>query len=286
VTTSIACGQFTAAPGDMGRNISLMTEMAHEAALKGASLIVFPEMSLSGYLPAEEVKAAAVSPEGAEVAGMLAAAHEAGIWILFGFAEARGGGKISNSMACADTRGRLIGIYRKVHLFTGEEKWAEPGDGFIAIDTGFARIAPLLCYDGRFPEAARAVSSAGAVLALTGAAWLGPAEEWELAMRARALDNGMYAAGAALQGSYAGNWFHGESLISDPHGRVIARAREGREMVIIGDFDTDIVASFRARLPLLRHLRPEAYKTEMIDGKSGGDPDNGDAPDEPGDGVS
>ncbi len=260
MTTRIACGQLSPTPGDAARNASLMADMAGEASSQGAALIVFPEMCLTGYLPAAEARAAAVGVDGPDVAQMLQAARKTRIWILFGFPERRDDGRISNSMAFVDPAGRVSGIYRKVHLFTGEEAWAHPGDGFVTVDAGFARIGAWICYDARFPEAARTVAAAGARLGLSGAAWLGPAEEWELSMRARALDNGMFTAGAALQGSYAGMTFHGASLIVDPHGGVIARAREGRDQVICGDYDPAAVESFRARLPLLSHLRPEAYR--------------------------
>lgn len=260
MTTRIACGQFSPAPGNAERNASLMADMAGEAASRGAALIVFPEMCLSGYLPAAEAKAAAVSAGGPEVARMLQAAQKTKTWILFGFPELRDGGRIANSMAFVDPEGRLSGIYRKVHLFTGEEAWAQAGDGFVTVNAGFARIGAWICFDARFPEAARTVAAAGARLGLCGAAWLGPAEEWELSARARALDNGMFVAGAALQGSYAGMTFHGASLIVDPHGRVVARAREGRDEVLVGDYDPAAVEAFQARLPLLSRLRPDAYR--------------------------
>ena len=69
----------------------------------------------------------------------------------------------------------------------------------------------------------------GPASACVGSAWFGPPEEWELALRARALDNGMFAAGAAVQGAFGSVPFRGVSLIVDPHGRVLARAREGAE---------------------------------------------------------
>jgi predicted amidohydrolase len=118
------------------------------------------------------------------------------------------------------------------------------------------RCGAWVCYDTRFPELARRLALDGATLGLVSAAWLGPAEEWELAVRSRALDNGMYVAASALQGTARGAAFHGVSLVADPHGRVIARSPEG-DGVISADYDDEGVAEFRARLPLLEHRRPD-----------------------------
>ena len=116
-----------------------------------------------------------------------------------------------------------------------------------------------ICYDTRFPETSRTLSRAGATLGLVGSAWFGPPEEWELSLRARALDNGMFVAGASVLGSFGAAPFRGASLIADPHGRVLAQAREGVEEVICAEYDDREVESFRSRLPLLSDLRPGAY---------------------------
>jgi predicted amidohydrolase len=116
-----------------------------------------------------------------------------------------------------------------------------------------------ICYDTRFPEAARVLALEGATLCLAATAWFGPADEWELAIRARAMDNGIFTAGAALQGEALGMPLRGASIIVDPHGRILAQAREGADGVITAQYDEESVLSFRARLPLLEHRRPSAY---------------------------
>jgi predicted amidohydrolase len=257
--TVIACGQFAPAAGDLEANVAAMRRQAFEAAGHGAALIVFPELCLTGYLPAGEVRPYAEDPEGPWIKRLAETASGAGISLCFGFIEKRAGGSLSDSMAYVDAKGTLRALYRKVHLFGAEREWAEAGDGFECLDAGFARLGMWICYDTRFPEAGRALALKGATLGLAGSAWLGPTEEWELALRARALDNGMYTAGAATQGERGPFAFHGTSLIVDPHGRVVARAVEGREEVIFAAYDAEEVKSFRARLPLLDHRRPGVY---------------------------
>jgi predicted amidohydrolase len=179
--------------------------------------------------------------------------------MCFGFTELTPENALHNSMCFLDSRGALRSVYRKVHLWANEKEWALPGPGFPITITQGVRLGVWICYDTRFPETTRTLARAGATLGLVGSAWFGPPEEWELALRARALDNGMFVAGASVQGDFAGAPFRGASLIVDPHGRVLARAREGAEEVICAEYDEEAVASFRARLPLLADLRPGAY---------------------------
>jgi predicted amidohydrolase len=255
----IACGQFAARPGDLTANTSIMRGQAAEAAGRGAGLIVFPELALCGYLPASDLRPLAVRPAGPEIAALARMARELSIALAFGFAERAGDGSLHDSMAFVDAAGSLRSIYRKVHLFGSEGEWATAGGGFESFDFDGLRIGMWICYDTRFPEAARSLALSGARLCLAASAWFGPAEEWELALRARALDNGIFTAGAALQGAAIGQPLRGASAIVDPHGRLLARGREGVEEVIAAPCDEDAVEAFRARLPLLRDRRPDAY---------------------------
>jgi len=259
VTTIIACGQFAPVPGDAAANLATMHGQARDAAGRGASLIVFPELALSGYLRGGELRVLAVRPSGSEVAALARSARELAIRIAFGFAELGADGRLHNSMGFVEPDGGLRSIYRKVHLFGSEGGWAAAGEGFECFDTGGIRVGMWICYDTRFPEAARALALSGATLCLAGSAWFGPLDEWELALRARAMDNGIFAAGAALQGTALDQPLRGGSAIVDPHGRVLALAGEGTAEVVTACYDDEAVDSFRARLPLLQHRRPDAY---------------------------
>jgi 5-aminopentanamidase len=259
VKTVIACGQLEASPGDLAGNASRIEGLAAEATRRGASLIVLPELCLCGYPTSGQARQLAVASDGREIADLAARARRLRISLCFGFAERLPDGTLRNSMALVDAAGSLVSVYRKVHLWVTEREWAVPGDRFPCARIDGLRLGMWICYDTRFPEAARSIARAGATLALAGSAWFGPAEEWDLAVRARALDNGIFVAAASLQGSFGTSAFHGASLIVDPHGRVLAQAAEGRDDVVTAEYDDDAVASFRARLPLLDNLRPEAY---------------------------
>ena len=257
--TILACGQFAPVAGAIRANTERIRALAGDAAGRGAGILVLPELCLCGYPHPAEARAAAVGPDGPEIGRLSDCARKNAIALCFGFAECAPDNVLHNSMGFLDSRGDLLSVYRKVHLWVTEKEWALPGSGFQAMTAGGIRLGMWICYDTRFPEAARALARSGATLGLVGSAWFGPAEEWELALRARALDNGMFVAGASVQGSFGDAPFHGASLVVDPHGRVLARAREGAEEVICAEYDDETVASFRARLPLLTDLRPGAY---------------------------
>jgi predicted amidohydrolase len=259
VATIISCGQFTPAPGDAARNIQSIQAQARAAARQGARLLLLPELCLCGYPAPDEAARFAVSLDGPEVGRVRECARAEGISLCFGLAEREQGGALRNSMAFVNASGELCATYRKVHLWKSEAAWAAAGGRFESFDAGMARAGMWICYDTRFPEAARALAVAGATLGLVGAAWFGPEEEWELALRARALDNGIFVAGAAVQGAFGSQPFHGTSLIIDPHGRVLARGRPGREEIVTAAYDEADVQAFRERLPLLDDRKPRAY---------------------------
>ncbi|MGO9409353.1 MAG: carbon-nitrogen hydrolase family protein [Spirochaetia bacterium] len=257
----IACAQLVCASGDLPRNTSLMAEMAAEAARMRARVVVFPELCLSGYCSPSEAARLAVSAGGPEISRLHAVARQTGVALCFGFPERAPDG-LSNSMVFLDTDGAAPIVYRKIHLWVTERGWAAEGKRLVSFGLDGLRCGMWICYDTRFPEAARALATRGVTHALVGSAWFGPAAEWELAVRARALDNGIFVAGAAAQGSFGNAPFHGESLIVDPHGNILARAPEGHEGVIAAECDNRAVDSFRARLPLLQDMRPASCAVE------------------------
>jgi 5-aminopentanamidase len=259
VKLGLACGQFTPVTGAIPENTECMTRLAREAARHGAAVIVLPELCLCGYPTASEAPRVAVRPDGPEISRLCECARTSSLALCFGFAERGPGDSLFNSMALIDADGVLRSVYRKVHLWVTEKEWAEPGESFRAMTAAGVRCGMWICYDTRFPEAARALARSGATLGLVGSAWFGPADEWELALRSRALDNGMFVAGASVLGSFGAAPFRGAGLIVDPHGRVLARARDGVEDVIVAEYDDEAVAAFRERLPLLSDLRPGSY---------------------------
>ena len=257
----IACGQFAAQPGDAATNVARMIEYAGQAQAEGCALILFPELIVTGYLPPGQVRPLAEPLTGPSVRALAQAAQQIGIAIAFGMAELDEAlGVRYNSLVIVDRQARLAGLYHKMHLWDTEREWAEPGREVLSVEMENVRYGGWICYDTRFPELARLGALAGAEVALVPTAWLGPGDEWELALRARALDNGIFIAGADIVGPDPALRCRGLSLIVDPRGKVLARAEPDSEGIICATLRQADMDAQRGRVPLLRHRRPSLYR--------------------------
>ena len=259
-TFHIACGQFEASPGDKNANITAMKRLTEVAANKSCDLIVYPEMAITGYLPPDRMPGLAEAPDGASAEELAGVAGERGIAIAYGFPEEVPGNKKKyNTFIVFGPDGREIGRYRKIHLWDTEAVWCDPGTEIPVFDYLGTKISGWICYDTRFPELARLEFLAGAELCLVPTAWLGPPDEWELALRSRALDNSLFVAGSDLINPLDGLACRGLSLIIDPHGEVLARAEPGTECVIDAILDPEVMAAQKKRVPILRDRAPLMY---------------------------
>ena len=110
----VSCGQFEA--GSLPNNVATMREQATEARSRGAEIIVFPELALTGYLPAPKILDQCQSLAGDGVSQMRDIAQKVGIAVVFGLPELTEGIRY-NTMLSLDTEGGIAGIYRKIHLW-------------------------------------------------------------------------------------------------------------------------------------------------------------------------
>jgi len=255
----LGCIQFEGAAGEVSRNLDCMAALAARAAGEhGVELALFAEMAPTCYARPETLRAAAEPLDGPMVKYMADVARANRMDLAFGMPElSESSGARYNTMVYLDEEGHVRAAYRKTHLFGSECEWASPGNAAFAFETRFGKAAMWICYDTRFPEAARACALGGARFALVATAWLGPPDEWELAVRSRAMDNGIFVAGADQIGREEGLVCRGLSVIADPHGRVIARAEAGHEAIVVADIDLREVDRFYERVPVLRHRRSD-----------------------------
>ena len=254
----VACGQFEARLGDTDYNLGQMTTQATQASGAGCQVIVFAELSVSGYLQASRVPEVAEPIDGDAVGRLAECARELGTAIAFGMAE-RDGDRLHNALAVLSKSGELVGHYRKTHLFGAEVDWATPGGEVASFSMDGVAATGWICFDTRFPELARAAAVSGAELAMVPTAWLGPPAEWELAVRSRAMDNTMFVAGADQICHLEGLRCRGNSLIAGPHGDVLAQAEADTPGVIWADLDPQELTEQRDRLDLLANRRADLF---------------------------
>ena len=252
----ISCARFAAQPGDSSANLDAIAALAARSAANGSDLLVLPEFAIVGDAGTEAIVATAETIPGPSSERLAAIAREHGVALAVGLIERDPVTiQLYNTMLFLDADGHEILRYRKVHLWINERKWATAGSEFPVAVWGDVSIGLWVCYDTRFPEAARKLALNGARLALVGTAWVGPPDEWELALRSRAMDNGIFVVGSANHTDR----FCGEALIIDPHGQVLAQSVSGGDDLIYADIDMGVSERFHESVPLLPHRRPETY---------------------------
>jgi predicted amidohydrolase len=251
----LALFQNDSHPGDSAQQLAALAETLR--ALKGcADLLVTPELFMTGYrLAPDLLRHLAESADGAFAQSVRALARETGIAVLYGFPE-RADGLVYNSVQAIGADGQSLGVYRKLHLPSDDERAAfATGARIVTFDVLGFQVAPLICYDIEFPESVRAAVDAGADLVLAPTAlrqhW---AEIADQVIPVRARENGAYVAYCNFAGAEADWHYAGLSSICGPDGRVLAKAGTSAD-VIVAELDHAAVAAARARLPYLKDRR-------------------------------
>ncbi len=251
-------------------NTVTMARLVRDAAAQGASYIQTPEMT--GALQRDRAGLRAVLRDESNdviVATASALAADLGVHLHVGStAIALADGKIANRGFLFGPDGAKICHYDKIHMFDVDldngESWREsaaytPGNAARVVDLPFGTLGFAICYDVRFPELFRTQAVAGAQIMSIPAAFTRQTGEahWEILLRARAIENGMFVIAAAQGGVHEdGRETFGHSMIIDPWGRILAAAGGTGEGVVLADIDVSAVAAARGKIPNLKNARP------------------------------
>ena len=234
--------------GDVDGNLQQILSRLEEAATSGANLIVFPEAALSGYCfnsLAEALPYAIESWDNA-IWPFARRCEELGVVGVLGFLSASGEpseetGRVecSNSALLAGAGRPGSCFYGKTHLpVLGVDRFVTPADHLAVWDTPIGNIGALICYDIRFPEAARVLALQGADVIVLPTNWPEGAESSpEFLTRARAWENRVFIIAANRVGVERGRRFIGRSQIVDPNGRILAEAGPDEETILYADLD-------------------------------------------------
>jgi predicted amidohydrolase len=259
----IAVAQIACLLGDPEANLSKVYDFSRQAKAVGAELIVFPEMTDTGYAMPVIQKHASDWKTGF-VPGLQQIARELSIAIVSGVSE-RDGSSIYNSQVLVDASGGVAAKYRKTHLYAvepvAEQTCFAPGNSFERFELGGLKLGFSICYDLRFPELYRKLVTENNVDAFViSSAWPFPrAEHWCVLAQARAIENQAYVVASNRVGKDDELWFCGSSAIIDPRGVVIAAASADREELIHVELSQDLVDSVRHRVHSLGHRRLDLY---------------------------
>ena len=258
----IAAVQIDCQAGNTQYNLQKMTSMIAQAKVRGADLVILPELADTGYVMSEMHNCTAAPHADLTMQALTFAARQNQIYVVAGIAEVTDEG-LYNTAVILEPSGRLILKYRKTHLyFPSGEGVFNAGDELVTIGIGGFTVGLMICYDTRFPEVARSLVLKGANLIIVPTAWPFPrVEHWQILTRARAIENQCYLVGANRVGVDGNTVFCGNSRIIDPHGVVIASASEDQEEIIYGYINHSNLEFIRNRMPVLHHRRPDVYST-------------------------
>ena len=262
----IAAVQMVSGP-EVAANLEAAARLVASAAASGAKLVTLPEnFYLIGRHEGDKVKVRERDGAGPIQDFLSALSRKHSVWVLGGTVpiEAKDPGRIRSASLLYDDTGRRAGRYDKMHLFRfdggGDEKYdesrtLEPGDGPVAVESPFGRIALSVCYDVRFPELYRALAPFDLMLVPSAFTVPTGTAHWETLLRARAIENQAYVVAPAQGGTHpGGRRTYGHSLVADPWGEVLGVRVDG-EGVVLAEMDSDRIQQVRAQLPALQNRR-------------------------------
>lgn len=295
-TLQIATAQFENRSGDKAYNLSVIRNLAQQAAGEGADVIAFHECSVTGYTFARHLDKeqmldlAEFIPDGPSIQALTGIARELNIVILAGLFEKDADDRLYKAYVCVDKNG-LVAKYRKLHPFINPH--LTPGDRYVVFDLLGWKCGILICYDNNVIENVRATTLLGADIIFMphvtmctpstrpGAGFVDPVlwerrhedptslrqefdglkgRAWLMKwLPARAYDNAIYAVFSNPIGMDDDQLKNGCSMILDPFGDVIAECRKlGNDIAIATIIPEKLQQAGGYRYKKAR--RPELYR--------------------------
>ncbi|MFC1643007.1 carbon-nitrogen hydrolase [Myxococcota bacterium] len=252
-----------------------------EAVQRGAKIICLQELFALPYFCQTENEAHFQLAEpliGPTTQTMAQMAKELGVVVIAPLFERRCAGLYHNTAVVLGPDGKHLGTYRKLHIPHDpqyyEKYYFAPGDlGVVVVDTPFARIAPLICYDQWFPETARLATLGGADILFypTAIGWLPDEKDryggsqlsaWQAIQQSHAIANGTFVAAVNRTGS-EGEYdtrleFWGHSFVCGPFGEILGQAGS-EEQVLVVECNLGVIDAVRRSWPFLRDRRIDVY---------------------------
>jgi len=270
----LAVAQIAPTLGDLEKNLALHEKMARQAIEQSANLLVFPELSLTGYFLKDQVPSVALRAD----SPLLQRFRELSLRVamVLGFVEEAPGHRFYNAAAYLEG-GEIRHIHRKVYLPTygifDEARYLAAGDRIRAFDTALGRMAILICEDLWHPAAPAIAAWDGAEILICPSAspgrGLGQAEPfqnattWERTLRTCGDLLTSYVVYANRVGYEDGACFWGGSEVVTPSGEPLAKARYLEEDLLLAEMDPGCLRRARVANPLLRDERMELTLREL-----------------------
>ena len=274
----IALAQVNPTVGDLDGNTRLVQEWIDKAKLAGADIVCFPELVLTGYPPEDLVlKPSFVRDNIAQLKSIAKATM--GISAVVGFVDEEG--DIFNAAAFLNG-GDIKAVFHKVFLpnygVFDEKRYFEPGHRCPIVELDGVRIGLSVCEDCWFPSgpmAWEAHHGAEVLININGSPYhYGKRAPREAMIAGRAADYGAFLAWVNTVGGQDELVFDGNSVVFDPHGRLLAHAASFVEELLVCDVDTS--QPMHRPVEKLRRESEAAERLELdvtevqVDGSTGG----------------
>jgi len=270
----VAVAQIAPTLGDLEKNLALHEKMAREAIARSANLLIFPELSLTGYFLKDQVPSVALRPDAQAL--QLFRELSQRIAIILGFVEEASGHRFHNASAYFEG-GEIRHLHRKAYLPTygifDEARYLAAGERIRAFDTALGRMAILICEDLWHPAAPAIAAWDGAEIIICpsaspgrGLGQAGPfqnASTWERTIRACGDLLTTYIIYANRVGYEDGACFWGGSEVVAPSGEPLAKASYLEEELLVADLDPGRLRRARVVNPLLRDERLDLTLREI-----------------------
>lgn len=272
---TLALAQINTKLGDINANLEKHIAMAQDASRRGADLLIFPELSLTGYALQDLAASVALrpSPENPVFQRLLAESEK--LDMVVGFVEEDSRHRFYISAAYLSA-GNILHIHRKVYLPTyglfDEQRYFAQGNTIRAFDTRFGRMGMLICEDFWHVSAPYTLWMDGADMMIFISASPGRGVTEEILGSAQWVENAnktyaglftTFIAHANKVGFEDGINFWGGSMVFDPDGKPVVIAPYNQECVTLAQMDLNQLRRTRTRLPLLRDERSDLVLKEL-----------------------
>lgn len=217
-------------------------------------LLVFPEMTLTGFTMNSEKFAEEIDGIGTQYFLNLSARFKTNIFA--GIIE-RDEEKIYNSLVHFDSFGLIRARYRKIHPFSyaKEDQFYNAGDETVITQIDKIKFGLSVCYDLRFPELYRLYAKQHVEVLIDIANWpIARVDHWKSLLKARAIENQCFMIGVNRVGTDPFNTYNGCSAVFDPMGNEVVLV-ENDEKIIEAEIDLEKVSATRSKLPFLQDIK-------------------------------
>ncbi len=255
----IAIGQINMGFEEKEKAMELCSRLLAEAGKKGTDLVVFPEMTLTGFTM-HPVRYGEAGENSESIAFFRKEAKKNGVCICFGL-PIHANGISTNHCIVIDASGEILADYAKIHPFSygAESKHYIGGDEMCFCEVKDVPLTPFICYDLRFPEIFQ-IASARSLLITVIANWpISRREHWMTLLKARAIETQCFLIGVNRSGEGGGLSYCGDSMVVSPTGEVLAHVVDGNGLTYV-DIDPNEALRARESFPVKADRKPELYQ--------------------------